>query len=397
MSAEAVKPQVEIEKSEFLTFEKYRELCDTVDGFRKVGIQDSATYEKIINDKSSCMVKTPFGRLPLLAPIESEKMYCESRCQSLLKRQDVRLLALPIGILSECIDEEAKIILPENIAIIIEEFEDSSGSQFEKFKELVINEGIEKAEFINTDLIPFEGHSTAWMSAYTVVPGSDMGDKVFNSDLEFSNEIVASWKGMRQSSNLEIEPNEHSTGVFYFSNEELQNRPDIIEGLWAVSSFGFGEKLGKDHPLSMEFNREYFDKQITSPATMTAAYIENGEPLCFSFISPSFSENDWLNCDSSIMQKFFKDAKDNGRVPLHWFELISKGERGMGYADKVLQEFMFLAARSGYDFQVLFESTNLSSLYIPDIVREQVKKTVGLSLRKDVESIGRLNYCAVLT
>lgn len=397
MSTEIMPNSRETEKKEFLPFEAYRKLCDTVDDFRKVGIQDSVTYEAAVSDENSIMIETHFGTVPLLASIDTEKMYCAPRCSRLLDERGVKLLAVPIDIIRECVADGERVTLPNNIAVIIEEFENTSGSQFENLRDIVTNDDIEKVEFVNEDLIPFDNHSTAWMSAYTVVPGSDMGNKKFSNDIEFSNEIVASWKQMRQNDNLEREPNEQSTGVFYFSNEELQKRPDIIEGLWAVSSFGFGEKLGKGHPLSMEFNREYFDQQITSRATMTAMYIEEGEPLCFSFISPNFNENDWLNCESGTMKEFFQEAEDNGRVPLHWFELISKGERGMGYADKVLQEFMTLAARSGYDFQVFFESTNLSSLYIPDIVREQVQKTQGLSLRKDVTPIGKLNYYALLT
>lgn len=385
----------EYEGTPIATFEEYRTACDSIDQFRKVGIQNKETYDSLVNNPVAMMVSTNMGLMPLLAPIGLEKMYHKPRCEEILNRESVWLLALPAEILNQCMPDDYKINLPRDIAVIIEDFSDDQAS-FRSLTHYLTGDFVKK-DFINDDLLNFSGHETAWMGAYSVVPGSDLGNRKFTSGLEFADDIVETWINERQADGLETEPDEQSSGVFYFSNEALDKRPDIVDGLWEVSSYGFGNKLGKDHPLSMEFNRESFDQQITAESAMTAVYFNNGEPLCFSFISPNFSESDWLNCNSRVLKGFLGEAAHNGRVPLHWHELISKGERGMNYADKVLQEFMKLAAKSGYDFQVFFESTNLSSLYIPDIVRNQINKTEGLIMRSDVRQIGKLNYYALLT
>lgn len=147
----------------------------------------------------------------------------------------------------------------------------------------------------------------------------------------------------------------------------------------------------------MEFSREFFDEQITSADTMTVVYFENGEPQCFSFIAPNFEMSDWLNQGSTSMKQQRKEAEENGRVPIHWYELISRGVRGMGFGEKVLGAFMELAARSGYAYQVFFESTNLSSLYIPKIVEQQIDNVDGLAFDERVAEIDRLNYWAFRT
>lgn len=375
------------------SFEQYRTLCDSVDEFRKVGIQSELTYKNVIEDPNSLYVEFDGMQVPLLAPIDDEKMYQENRCKMLTEREDVRLLAVPLALLDA--QPGNPIRLPEHVAVIIEEFEPTQDSH--ELPGLFDAEGIEVIDFRNPDLAGFAGHETAWMASYKVTPVSESETPRRFEGGRVTPELMNLWKAMREEKGEPTEIMEHATGVYFFSDQELVANPWVIDGLWGVSEKGFGENLGKGHPLSMEFSREFFDTQITAPDTMTAVYFENGEPLCFSFIAPNFSTSDWLNLESTAMQEYSRKAEESQRVPIHWYELISKGERGMGFGVAVLNEFMELAARSGYTYEVFFESTNLSSLYIPDMVASQVGATPGLHVEGEVEKIGQLNYWAIRT
>ena len=247
---ELINPEVsEFERIPIASFEEYRAICDKVDRFRKVGIQSSETYQTVLQDPATIWIEIDARKIPLLAPITTEKMYDEPRSKGLIGREDVRLLAVPIDVLRSQYHEE-RVHLPEGIGVIVEEF----GQELPEhvIPQLISAENLEIVDFKNSDLEGVEGHTNAWMASYSVVPTSEQKKRRFEGG-DFTGEIVALWHEICRENDQLIEVNETSTGVFFFTDKQLAEKKEIVDGRWAVSEQGFGNVLGKGHPLSMEF------------------------------------------------------------------------------------------------------------------------------------------------
>jgi len=380
------------------SFEEYRVLCDSVNQFRKIGIQAEESYEKALTDSRTIFYEINGKHMPLIASIETEKMYQLDRCIELTGREEVRLLALPLVVIRQLTDSDS-VQLPQGLAVIVEEFGQIEDEQH-AVPVLFADQATEVVRFVNPTLTDTPGHSEAWMAGYSVVPISKRAPHAefnYHEKPDIIRELAQIWRDGREGRGLPVSPESDASGTFLFTRDDLVQRPDVIDGLWAVTEKGFGEVLGQGHPLSMEFSREFFDEQILASNVMTVVHFEEGEVLCFTFMASGFGEGDWLNAQSDTIKEQIAIAESEGRVPIHWYELISKGEKGMGYAESVLQEFTDFGARSNYEYQIFFESTNLSSLYVPHIVEKIIKSNDGLTLTESVRELDRLNYWAFLT
>jgi hypothetical protein len=379
------------------SFEDYRQVCETVNNFRKIGIQDKEAYDRVVGDPRTFFVEYGTVQLPLLAPIEFEKMYDEERCRDMTLRPNVLLLSLPLPLLSEAMNPP-EIVLGDQTTLIIEEFGDGPHDSNEQRHHLphFIKGPARSFEFINPDLVSVPGHETSWMAGYSFQFGPDSEPSQPYVQGELGPMLMTAWDEYRVESGLSVTPSEKGSETHVFSAQQLAEMPEVIEGLWAISAVGFGNVLGAHHPVAMEFNREFFDRQIIADNTLTAIHFVDGQPVCFGFIGLDMTNNDWLDCNSDVMRHDIDEAEREKRAYVHFHELISNGFEGMGYSTNILRTFLEIAARTKLDYSIFFESTNLSSTYIPHIVESQIEASGGIAMKTPITMLGKLNYWAIV-
>jgi hypothetical protein len=383
-------------------FSEYQDHCDDqADGFRHNGLLGAESYQKAVQDETTIFAAIDGKLMPAVTSVDNESFYQASRCRNMTGSETVGLLTLPLRDVESGVIAEDNLYgndkLPPHGALIVEEFASySTGEERQRAHELIaagLNAlgPLKPKEFLHPGLASNEEHQSAWMAIYAL---SIAPTEYHQADSEATPEqrLESAWRAYRDERGLPEMPDEAAESAYMFTAEQLREHPEIVEGLWQISESGFGDKLGAHHPISMAVTREFFDQQLLSDGMFTTVRYHEGIPVCFGQMALNMDHNPWLNTNSSELSEELSDAATSGETLAHFFELISGGERGMGYSPDILQTFLELAGRTGEDYKVIFESTNLSSLYIPPIVTKQVTEAPGVQLKSPIESLGRLNY-----
>ncbi len=387
----------EIDTLRPIDFAHYRGMCDSEDDFRKTGIQHEEAFTHALEDDRTIVFLHEGRQVPLAAPIDYEKMYNIERCKDLTGKSNILLLAAPLNVVMES-EQDEPIAVPEDTAIIVEEFGDISEATVDSTTSRLPFRGAKPHMFINPNLSSIDGHDHAWMSAYSLSfepANGSSGEKYEPGRL--LDDVVAAWESLQTSRGSGIYPEDGTNETYLFTNSQLSSNKELVDELWSIAEVGFGDVLGAHHPLSMEFTRSFFDEQISSNDTLTTVKFVDGEPICFGFLALGMHKNDWLNTESPKLIAEMEDAKQKNRPYVHFHELISKGEKGMGHSIDILSTFLGAAARTGYQYDVFFESTNLSSLYIPKIVDNEIKTSKDVSFLEPIRQLGKLSYWAIVS
>lgn len=387
----------EVDSTDVLSFGSYRHLCDAIDGFRKVGIQEEESYQRVLDDERTIFTEYAACKIPLLSPLEYEKMYDAERCKLISGKKNAMLLAIPFSALEQ-MQLEAAYEIDKDTVVIVEEFvaadepvkldhHDASRLPFTNAAPF---------DFKNPALSRSPHNETAWMAAYRfdMLPRGDLLRPYEGGRL--ADTIVQAWHEHCIEAGYPTSLEGNSTGTFLLSADQLAQRPDIVAQLWDISQIGFGKILGAHHPISMEFNKQFFDRQIVADNTVTAIHCVDGEVACFGFVGLDMKNNEWLNDESSILQREISKAQAEHKALVHFHELIGRGQRGMGYATKILNAFFDAASRTEYPYSVFFESTNLSSMYIPPLIVRDLDRSPAMARASDIDIIGKLSYWALV-
>lgn len=386
---------------EVIGYAEYREFCDAnSDSFRRVGLLSERAYEAAVSDPETVSTEIEGRIMPVLAPLGYEERYSAQRTQELTGKADVSLLTIPAASFAnlspEATDDIREKLAGKDIAVIIEQFGEKGTEQYESLRDSIIDTlesagQFEPGEFIHEELKEIPGHESAWMAMYgfsieTAAPETEKEGPVTGGD------IIRAWDEYRNEQGLPEVPADDAEGTYLLTSQQLRENPKIIDDLWAISEVGFGKVLGAYHPISMEVTKQSFDEHISGDGILVAARYHEGEPVCFGFLAMDLDHNDWIDVNSSVLQEDARQAEERGEIPVHFFELISNGQRGMGYSPDILQLFFDLAGRTGGQYRVYFESTNLSALYIPVIAQQQVEASPSVHMTQQVAELDKLNY-----
>lgn len=386
-----------------LTFEEYRDLCDQADCFRKVGIQESSDqfgYEAGLHDPRTVFMLSGGRSVPVLMPIEYEARYNMAGCQEMTGAQNVMLLAIPGLILQDALASGAQLIdnsdLNSDFSVVVEDYDrDNLTSESKQaFADSLAQLGpLVPCEFVDDRLLDLKGHQTAWMGIYGFTleskrPSSEIFQKGFLED-----RFNESWRQYKKENNLPELPDETFDGAFLFNNAQLQANPEIVDRLWDISEVGFGEVLGKNHPISMAVTKNFFDGHVTSDTVFTCVRYDKGTPVCFGFFAPNMNHNDWLNLDSTLLKSQASEVEQqNNQMMVHFFELISKGMKGLGLSSPIIELLYDVASRVSNSARVIYESTNYSAPAISYICESIARQSSDMELVRPVESLDTVNY-----
>ncbi len=354
-------------------FIQYRNACESEnDAYRPVGILDIESFDAALLDGRTFTVRTVYGVLPALVPIEYSDGYDIERVKRLTGTDDVLLLAIPPSLV------DADIEIGEKTAVLVEYASSRDVENRHTLSSHIRTKSglVEVKEFIDPR-IEEPDHRAAYMDLYAGKSKNDI-----SGDPDISGDIKAAFN----KEDHELLPQD---GLTLLNAEDLIANPNVAEELWILFKDRF-EWLGDYHPVSMEDTREVFDKIIYSPNTFTPAKFVDGNLVCAGLIMHDISEVAWFT--EETVESMVKLAGED-HAPMYFFGIAAKEDSGaLHNMQEVVQFHCDLAANAGLQYLVLFESTNMSSMYIPRVTSDYVNSSKHVRFEEQLAEVRKLNY-----
>ncbi|MEV0316495.1 hypothetical protein [Nonomuraea fuscirosea] len=312
-------------------FPFYRSLCDRENtGFRRLGLLAEAQYAAAIQDTRTVLVPVEDQMVPALCPIEYATGYDARRTRELTAQEDAFLLSLPPAYLRG----QRKGTLPTQYAVLVEN--DHRDTDHLK-KELTEHfPGAVTCDFPD----PRARGSTASLTAYSATLHRNPTPRA---------------------------PAEATATILNATS--LRTDPHLTDQLWAL----YGERfdwLGKHHPLSMEESQSTFNAALFHRDTQTLVTFEQGRPVCIGLFMSSLAACDWLSpAFRASLEEQTAAANEN---LIYFYGLASSTKASATHAEVVMATFAQTLWRAEKPCRLIFETTNLSSRYIPRLVGKWV-------------------------
>lgn len=367
-------------QSQPANFDDYREFCDqTSQSYRPVGILTPEKYELALQDPTTHVIDTTGGRIPLIARIEYSDGYDIDRCKKLTRTQDVFLLSAPPSALTE----KVNLGIPQGSAVIVE----SAAIEDDANKETLLgnisnkdNGQLAIHDFVDPR-IKEEDHANAYMGLYA------SQTRITEPTLTVP-EAKGSLKSAFELKESELLP---ESGLTLFDSSDLKTNPQLSEALWGLFKDRF-QWLGDYHPVSMEDTREVFDEIILSESTFIPAKFVDGELVCAGIVMHDISEVDWLK--PATVRGLEERARDTDTIPMYFFGVAAKegDPNAINNMQEVVHLHCDLATTAGIEYTLTFESSNMSSLYIPRVTEQYINSSSSVKLTEGITEIEELRY-----
>lgn len=152
---------------------------------------------------------------------------------------------------------------------------------------------------------------------------------------------------------------------------------DVIEGeeaerLWQLYSVPF-DKLTAEHPISGGFDREGFLEIMRSPDVVKVVNRVDGKISTLMTFVTSFEHATWLNED--WYREHYDEYIDSDNLWIFPGIVTDENMRGQNYSAEVVKLAMAVTAKRGSDILITFECTEISSKYVPAIVKAGIEST----------------------
>jgi hypothetical protein len=378
----------EVDPGLILPFDSYRAVCDDhAKGFRQVGILSGENYQSACADSKTVFLEHEGTVVPLLASVEHEDGYDAERCKELTGKEVVLMMCIPPSYVRSREGAHVKMgesSIMEDSAIITETF---GANDLTAYQDVLSSLGrVDRHEFLDPRLKPEAQPASMMLFELSVTPADTARDE--QAPVE---DFDKAWDIYKQNHAIS-QPNENFEGTYLFKAEELHQSVEVLNALWGISEVGFGDTLGKFHPVSMEESREFFDANLTALDTYTAVRYHAGQPVSFGSMVFGIDSCSWLNPESETIQSAKQRAEMNDEKLVYFSEIISNGERGARYSPDIINLLLEMISITQKDHRVLFESTNLSANYIPQIVTRCVESSSIAELKEPVRQIDELKY-----
>lgn len=154
------------------------------------------------------------------------------------------------------------------------------------------------------------------------------------------------------------------------------------ERLWEVYENPF-EELGMNHPTLAGFDKDTFLEILSDPEIMKVVNKVDGKISTLCFFVNNFEHCPWFN--SEYYQKNYPEFYETGNILMFPGIVTDENMRGENYAAQVIDLATYLLGKRNTDAIITFECTEISSQYIPKIVKTAVEST-GIAKMKGLET-----------
>lgn len=359
----------------------YREFCDkNTAGSRKSGLLDPKDVNEAIADTTTSSLTIDGKRIPVFSSIDHAAGYDHQRCKDIAAHfgdttgKSVRILSIPLSaatVLSEDTTPapSQELLGPEYV------FAEVNGSEEERALEnlkrlarAVYPDGNVQVEELpleeNQETIDSYGEEGRYpdMRLYGVeVAPPEEADTTPKSFMEAREEYLAG------------QQLDEINGNVVYRGSDIAERPELLSQLWDIYKDRFSWLAGEIMPVSLEDGWEDFVHHLSLDSTTTITAFKEGTPRCFMYYMEDPSSTCfWLNGD------FFRNMNLQERgdaYDLFFPGIVAKRESGGAYMARVVAKAGELITKTGQKGLITFESTNISSTYIPKAVTDLVNRT----------------------
>lgn len=175
-------------------------------------------------------------------------------------------------------------------------------------------------------------------------------------------------------------------GPTLLSKELLTGYPKLLDDIWTMYEAQFSE-LVDDHPSLQIQPREELEQMLLDDESFNIAFMEDGKVAGLCYFVSNIKKCVWLN------NKFFDTLHaKNPDVKMAYFPGIvvdkDKARKGGEYATSMIGLVEQLTIKAGIDIQIVFQCTNISRTYIPQLVTAFIANCDSLELTRPVDSEG---------
>lgn len=366
-----VLPSVEVEG---VGFDLYREACDSASLLsRKQGIFLEKPYQEALADHRSVVIEAANGlQVPVSTPTElvpglNQEFFAKKFPSGatyvnplLVDRADypsVARLVAETAVANKTalfyeFSMEKDYGTREFISLVAENMRDMGiAVEYDEIEDPAVDD--EHAAYKPAAMIMFEGNIMHTGAREIHSEGATPTD---DSIADYF------WQGVEAG---EIPADEEEGSVIY-SGKQITEEEGLIDELWDIYKDRFSE-LGADYPISLEDSFEEFVEMLTSPDTMTVIGFADSEVSCFTFFAKDLKTAFWLN-DKSLLKLYGNEA------PFYFPGIVAHRDRS-SRAKEVLFAIGRTVKYAQLDFKILYECTNHSATYVPDIIEAAAKES----------------------
>lgn len=372
-----------------ISYDQYRSLCDASqsDVYRVTGLTSPEGYEAAKRDALTKYIEIDGYRVPLFASIGHAGGYNEEGCRKLTGSENVYISALPLELL-EANDVDISTRLDElgpDASVVIETSSTgASNSKAAISERLSMAGGVWAVSDFIDPRCP-EGHQTAQMSVYTAHFRSpdEEGSSVSHQDVSYEELFE---EDRRETGDTFTE---------FIPAAALRENEELFDQLWGLHDDKFNW-LGKFHPVSMQENKAFFEQILLDEHTKSFVRFDLDEegrrvPVSHGCSLDGLPEQ----LSDQLRQKILRQASENGERVQFFYGIVSKSapDKMIHYAKDVMSLNSRLLRRSGNKALFVFESTNMSGLYIPRLVEEYIgQEPKGVTMTGAPQSMSTLDY-----
>ncbi len=371
-----------------VSFRKYRGLCDAASGtsYRKLGIVDSHGYAAALSDSRTIITTLKSGlTIPLFVPMQYIGGYDAPRTQSLAKTHDTRLLAVPFSTLRHEVSLAQHAAALRGVAVVVEtpvELTKKAKTLFAEQFSVVSGTPWRVHEF--KDPRTPEGRQNANISVYEA--GFEAHDHAGKPMPDTGKTLTKSARELGLADNVTI-----------IGSRDIHKNPELLAELWDLCAHKF-DMLGTFHPVSMEETQNFFEKMLGNQRTHSLVRFEvddkgKNKPVAHGFFMDDLSGASWLS-DAYIDDVEMRAAQKHEKI-VFFYGIVSRStpEASMHYSASIMKSLSHIGKYAGGRFRLVFESTNLSGLYIPRLVNEYTQGDKdGMTMIEPIKCLTGIDY-----
>lgn len=160
---------------------------------------------------------------------------------------------------------------------------------------------------------------------------------------------------------------DRQNGSELISGAELKTDEKKLRKMWQVYEQRLSE-IATNYPINLEDTFEDFVDMVTDDNTVVSIAYDQGEVACFTYLLRNIHKANWLNVNYT---EIFTDPC----YSLYYFPGIVAHKDRSGKAIEVLHALAKSCKQNNIEFDILFECTNHSAAYIPQIIAKAADMT----------------------
>lgn len=327
---------------------------------RRLGVQTADELERAMHDPGTVFCRPPHSDLPALCPIRLISGYDADRTSSLTGDPEPLLLLvrpewLPADVRDQLIGR----------AVVVE----SSDEAWNGIGSLADQLGGVVRSFSATSGVH------ARMSLYSL---SARPPEVRPASPEDATERMLT----------------NSDAVEFVPGEVVLSRPGLFDVFWSLLSQRFSS-LGEEHPVALEESPEFARQMLSLPGQVVGlAWVED-RLAALAWLSVGLRMWPWL--DSRLSEELEEGAWAAGQLPLYTVALAADLQDEGVAARNLLLHWGAQAVRTATQQLVTFESTEVSSRYVPKLISRYLGSAPGVQILRPPTVVGSVTYSWVDT